>query len=341
MDLINQFLLEEGALAKVQVSSRDAGVLGVTRGASYDPKGQQSVTGLVLSVEHYDKLARWLQNGQSVELEIDVQATFHTHDPQAYNTVAEIEGGKKKREVVLMGAHLDSWQAGTGATDNASGVAVMMEAARLLKTVDAPLARTVRIVLWSGEEQGLLGSRAYVAQHFATRPAPPPEQLTLPSVLRDQTWPITPKKEHGDVAAYFNLDNGAGRIRGIYGENNAAVQPIFAAWLAPFADLGAQTVSLQKTRGTDHVSFQEVGLPGFEFIQDPLAYETRTHHTNLDVLENVVEEDLKQAAVIVASFVYLAANRDQMLPRSPMPQAPPADEQNPHRNEAVASSQDR
>lgn len=322
MDLVNSFLIEEGALMKVQISSRDAGVLRVTRGASHDPKGQAGVTSAVLAVEHYNKIGRWLEEGREVELEFDIEAAFHTDDPLAYNTVAEIPGGKKKNELVLLGAHLDSWHAGTGATDNGTGVAVMMEAVRILKAVGAKMDRTVRIVLWSGEEQGLIGSRAHVAQHFATRPAPPEDQRHLPRALQDQTWPITPLKAHGDFSVYFNLDNGAGRIRGIYAQHNAAVKPIFDAWLAPFADLGAETVTLQNTGSTDHVAFDEVGLPGFQFVQDPMAYMTRTHHTNLDVIDNVVEADLKQAAVIVASFVYHAATRAEKLPRAPMPRAP-------------------
>jgi Zn-dependent M28 family amino/carboxypeptidase len=228
----------------------------------------------------------------------------------------------------MVGAHLDSWHGGTGATDNGAGCAVMMEAVRILKTLGVKPRRTIRIALWSGEEQGLLGSAAYVRQHFASRPeSTDPEQLKLPLRMRDDTWPLQLTPEHGRLAAYFNVDNGGGKIRGIYSEENAAVRPIFAAWLAPLGDLGADTVTLRRTGGTDHQSFDRVGLPGFQFIQDPMDYTPRTHHTHVDTIDHVHKKDLMQAAVVVATFTYHAAMRPEPLPRKPLPQEPPKKEE--------------
>jgi Zn-dependent M28 family amino/carboxypeptidase len=202
----------------------------------------------------------------------------------------------------MLGAHLDSWHAGTGATDNAAGVAVCMEAVRILRALDLAPRRTIRIALWSGEEQGLFGSRAHVARHFG----------------RMERDTLVPGPQYDKLSAYFNLDNGTGRIRGIYAQGNAAVRPIFAGWLKPFADLGATTVTLAGTGGTDHVPFDAIGLPGFQFIQDPIEYSTRTHHSNQDVYDRIQEADVKQASVLMAAFVYNAAMRDEMLPRKPL-----------------------
>jgi len=227
---------------------------------------------------------------------------------------------------VMIGAHFDSWHPGTGATDNAAGSAVMMEAMRILKAIDAKPRRTIRIGLWGGEEQGLLGSRAYVNEHFASRPpAPETGPDELPSFLRnDPPAPITLKPEHAKLAAYFNLDNGTGKIRGVYLQENAAVKPIFESWLGTVEDLGAKRVTLRNTGGTDHQSFDAVGLPGFQFIQDQLDYSAKTHHTNLDVYDHLDRKDMIQAATIMAAFAYDAANRAEKLPRMPLPK-PPAD----------------
>jgi Zn-dependent M28 family amino/carboxypeptidase len=203
----------------------------------------------------------------------------------------------------MIGAHLDSWQTGTGATDNASGSAVMMEVMRILKTLNISTRRTIRIGLWSGEEQGLLGSRGYVKKTFAD----PATMQLLP--------------EHEKLSGYFNIDNGTGKIRGIYLQGNEACRPIFTQWLAPFADLGATTVTISNTGGTDHQSFDAVGLPGFQFIQDPIEYDTRTHHSNMDVYDHLLADDLKQMATIVAAFAYQAAQRDEKLPRKTLPKA--------------------
>jgi carboxypeptidase Q len=234
-----------------------------------------------------------------------VQSRFNDDGKEAYNVVAEIPGGKKADEVVMLGAHLDSWHAGTGATDNAAGCAVMLEAMRILKTLQLPLDRTVRLALWTGEEQGIYGSRAYVKSHFA-------DPVTM-NVLPD----------HAKLAAYFNVDNGTGKIRGVYLQGNDMVRPIFESWLAPFADLGARTLTIRDTDGTDHLSFDAVGLPGFQFIQDPVDYSTRTHHSELDVYDHIQPADLMQASAIVASFVHNAANRPEKLPRKPLPKPMP------------------
>ena len=219
----------------------------------------------------------------------------------------------------MLGAHLDSWQGATGATDNGAGSVAVMEAMRILKAVGAKPRRTIRVALWTGEEQGLFGSRAYVAQHFASRPEPSAEEKEKPFYLRKKTWPITPKPEHAKLSVYLNLDGGSGKIRGIYCEDNAGVVPIFEDWFEPFHDLGATTVTMNQTGGTDHESFDEIGLPGFQFIQDRLEYESRTHHTNMDLYERLQKNDLMQASVILASFAYDAAMRDGMMPRKPMP----------------------
>lgn len=257
---------------------------------------------------------------EPVVVEVDVRARFHDDDPNAYNTVAELPGTDLAREVVLAGGHLDSWHGGTGATDNAAACAVVMEALRILQALEVRPRRTIRMVLWSGEEQGLLGSRAYVAEHYASRPEPEdPKEKRIPSFLREDRGPLTVKPDHEHVSAYFNLDNGGGKIRGIYTQENAGVVPVFEAWLRPFHDLGATTVTQNDTRSTDHISFHAVGLPGFQFIQDPMDYFSRTHHTNMDTIEHVSEDDLKQAAVVLASFLYHAAMREEKLPRHPMP----------------------
>jgi hypothetical protein len=335
---LNELLLQEKAVATVEVSSRLNGVVRVMGGGSWEPGESVGVPALVMAAEHYNSILRLVEGGRPVELEIDVAARFHDEDLQAYNTVAEIPGTDRKDEIVMAGAHLDSWHAGTGATDNAAGSAVVMEAARLLQALGVKPRRTIRFVLWTGEEQGYLGSIAYMKQHFATRPeSQDPKQKELPERFRDDTWPLTLKPEHAKLAAYFNIDTGTGRIRGIYSEENAAVRPIFAAWLAPFADLGATTVTLRTTGGTDHVPFNRIGLPGFQFIQDRMDYESRTHHTNLDTYDHLVKEDLAQASVVLAGFLYNAANRPEPLPRKPLPQEPPKKEEKKDKEPVTAT----
>jgi carboxypeptidase Q len=317
------FFAQEKALAVVSPSRRD-GVLTVQSAGSWRAAEEpSSVPSLVMAVEHFGRIARLLDRGTDVELELDVRAKFLDGDPMQANTVAELPGTDKKGEIVMLGAHLDSWHAGTGATDDGAGVVATMEAMRILKILGLPPRRTIRIALWTGEEQGLLGSKAYVAAHFATRPeTTDPEQKKLPEWLRKPTWPITVKPEHAKLSAYFNLDNGAGKVRGVYAEKSAAVVPVFESWIAPLKDLGVTTVTMRDTTGSDHESFDGVGLPGFQFIQDELQYESRTHHTNLDTFERLPPADLMQASVVIACFVWQAAMRDAMLPRKPVPQEP-------------------
>jgi carboxypeptidase Q len=318
---LNEFLVDEKALATVEASSRDNGLVRVGGGGSREVGGNPGVTALVMAAEHYNWILRLMkEDDQDVQLRVEVSAQFYDDDTNAYNTVAEIPGTDKNDEIVMLGGHLDSWHSGTGATDDAAGCAVAMEAVRILKALNVRPRRTIRIALWGGEEQGLLGSRAYVSEHFASRPEPTDEeQKKMPAFLREQTGPRTLKPEHARLSAYFNLDNGSGKIRGIYTQENAAVEPIFEAWLAPFADLGADTLSSRNTGGTDHLSFDSVGLPGFQFIQDPLDYSTITHHTTMDVYDHLRRDDLIQASAIMASFVYHAAMRTDMMPRKPMP----------------------
>lgn len=315
---LREFLAAEKAMASIEPSERDGGVVRVMGGGSRKAGEETGPPALVMAAEHYNRLARLMEDKAEVELELDVQATFHDGDPMAYNTVAEIPGTDKTGEVVMLGAHLDSWHAGTGATDNAAGCAVAMEAVRILQALGVKPRRTIRLALWSGEEQGLLGSRAYVQEHLASRPAPqdPAERELSLFAMRG---PITVKPAHAKLSAYFNLDNGTGKVRGIYTQRNAAALPIFQAWIEPLRDLGVETVTNRSTFGTDHLAFDGVGLPGFQFIQDQADYSTRTHHTNMDVYDRLQKSDLMQASVVMASFVYHAAMRDERFPRKPMP----------------------
>jgi Zn-dependent M28 family amino/carboxypeptidase len=342
---------------------------------------------VTLAVEDYNRLVRMIQKGEKLKMAVDLRVQFNDDDLMAYNTIAEIPGTDLKEQIVMLGGHLDSWHAGTGATDNGAGAVAAMEAVRIIAALKLQPRRTIRVALWSGEEQGLLGSKAYVARHFGyytnititnlvsaspastnlaaagaagasattnlaparalrspkdggrphpismgeyprpswlsssnrnsadARPAPKPA-----SANSSTTRKLVRLEEYEKLSAYFNLDNGAGKIRGIYMQNNEAVRPLFRAWLEPFRDLGAETLTPSNTGGTDHLSFDELGLPAFEFIQDPLDYGTRTHHTNQDLVDRVQPEDLKQAAVILAAFVYDAAMADEKLPRKASPQ---------------------
>ncbi len=318
---LNQFLADEKVLAVIDHSRGTAGggTVYVQSGGSYKTGETTTVPQLTMAVEHWTRIARLLQQKKEVTLELNVTNTFYDDDPMEYDTIAEIPGTDKKDEVVMLGAHLDSWHAGTGATDNGAGTIVMMEAMRILKALDIKPRRTIRIGLWSGEEEGLLGSQGYVEHHFGSRPhSQEPSRKDDPTLLRRDMGEITVKPEQAKVSAYFNVDNGSGKIRGIYLQENAAVSPIFDAWMKPFKDLGMTTITMRNTGGTDHQSFDAVGIPGFQFIQDPLEYETRTHHSNMDVYDRLQPEDLKQISVIVAGFVYDAAMRDQMLPRKPI-----------------------
>jgi Zn-dependent M28 family amino/carboxypeptidase len=291
--------MKEGAVGMITTSLRNHdGTIFTQGGGSYKGTDPANFLDISMGIEDYNTLLRLAKSGTDVQMETEVKTKFQEKDLQGYNVIAEIPGTDPllKNEVVMVGAHLDSWQSGTGATDNASGSSVMMEVMRILKAVGAQPKRTVRIGLWSGEEEGLLGSRGYVKKTFM-----------------DESG--KPNAAHEKFSSYFNIDNGTGKIRGIYLQGNAACATIFTKWFEPFNDLGAKTITISNTGGTDHLSFDGVGLPGFQFIQDPIEYSTKTHHSNMDVYDHLIEEDLKQMAVIVAGFAYNAAQREDKLPR--------------------------
>jgi Zn-dependent M28 family amino/carboxypeptidase len=287
-----------------------------------------------MATEPYNRLVRLVERGEEVEIELNIEATFHRDDPTAYNVIAELPGSDLADQQVMAGAHLDSWHAGGGATDNGGSCAVVMEAIRLLRASGLEPRRTVQVALWFGEEQGFRGSRAYITRHLATRPeTEDPEQLTLPKMLRKPTWPINTLPGHAKLSAYLNVDYGAGRVRGIYAQENVAAMPIFEAWIEPLRDLGVTTVSPQIAGGTDHLAFDRVGIPAFQLIQDPMDYMTRTHHTNIDTFDHLNRNDLVQSSVVLATFLWHAANRDEPLPRKPMPRAPEEPEHDPGKGE--------
>lgn len=303
---LNAFLRKQGVLGVLATDTRGHGGLVFTEEAgSWEAEAPLPPTTVVLAPESYARLFRLVERNIPVTVELDADVALGEQAADGLNVIAEIPGGRKQDEVVMLGAHLDSWNAGTGATDNAAGCAVSIEAMRILKSLGVTLDRTVRLALWSGEEQGLFGSRAYVKQRFGD----------------PRTMALGP--DHAKLAGYFNVDNGTGRIRGVYLQGNDMVRPIFEAWLAPFRDLGATTLSIRDTGSTDHLSFDAVGLPGFQFIQDPLDYSTRTHHSDLDVYDHIQASDLMQASAILASFVYHAAMRPELLPRKPLPRPLP------------------
>lgn len=294
----------------------------------YDKKSGPIPQQIVLAVEHYNRIARMIEAGEKVQMTVDLAVEWQDADPTGYNTIAEIPGSDLKDELVMLGGHLDSWHAGTGATDNGAGVAVAMEAVRILQALNLKPRRTIRIALWTGEEQGLLGSKAYVTRHFGEVPTPSPS-LTPAQPVAAGPLAATPaivapvaklikRAEYDKLDAYFNLDNGTGKIRGVYLQGNESVRPLFRQWLMPFRDLGASTLSIANTGGTDHLSFDAVGLPGFQFIQDGIEYGARTHHSNQDVFDRIQADDIKQAATIMAAFIYNAAMRDEKLPRKPL-----------------------
>ncbi|HVZ97390.1 MAG TPA: M20/M25/M40 family metallo-hydrolase [Chitinophagaceae bacterium] len=308
LNALKAMAVSEGAVAMFTTSPRDHdGTIFVQQAGPYKITDLANFLDIALQWEDYMTIVRLLRNNIPVKMDIDVATKFFTDDTKGYNVIAEIPGTDKKLkdEVVMLGGHLDSWHGGTGATDNGAGSMVMMEAVRILKAIGIQPRRTIRIALWSGEEEGLLGSRGYVKKTFAD----PADMKLLPA--------------HEKFSVYFNLDNGTGKIRGVYLQGNEAVRPIFKQWLAPFNDLGAKTLTISNTGGTDHLSFDAVGLPGFQFIQDPLEYDTRNHHSNMDVYDHLQEDDLKQAATIVAAFVYDAAQRDEKIPRKELPRPNP------------------
>jgi carboxypeptidase Q len=305
---VTQFLTDEHVgLILTQARGTD-GTVFTTNGASYADTAKAVSPELETSGEDFQRILRLVKAGIKVSMEADIKTQFFTDDMQGYDVVAEIPGTDKKLkdQLVMIGGHLDSWHGATGGTDNAAGSAVMMEVMRILKAVNFHPRRTIRIALWSSEEQGLFGSRNYVLNHFGD-----PKTMEL-------------KPDQAKVSAYYNLDNGSGKIRGIFLQGDSLAGPIFKSWLEPFKDLGATTVTIRNTGSTDHVSFDAVGIPGFQFIQDALDYGARTHHSNQDTYDKLSEDDLKQAATIVASFVYNTSQRDEMIPRKELPKPQPA-----------------
>jgi hypothetical protein len=300
-DRLRQFWLDEGVLALLEPGRGDGGTVFVQSGGSRIASDPPVAPQVVLAVEHYGRIARTLEKKIPVTLQMEIDNTFYDNDPNGYNVIAEIPGTDKADELVMIGAHFDSWHGATGATDNAAGSAVMMEAMRILKTTGIRLRRTVRVGLWGGEEQGYFGSQQYVRDHLGD-----PATMQL-------------KPDHAKFSAYFNVDNGTGTIRGVYQQSNEAVAPIFRAWMEPFRNLGMTTLAIRNTTGTDHTRFDNIGLPGFQFIQDPIEYDSRTHHSSQDYYERVQAQDMMNNAVIVAAFVANAANRDERLPRKPLP----------------------
>jgi len=319
----DQFLAAEGAVAWVRQSYRDGGLL---HGEGYQHRVGESpkLPGFELAAEHYRQLARLAKSGTAPTLELTSVVHYHDEDRNAYNVFADVPGRDAKAGFVMAGAHLDSWVASDGAQDNGAGSVVVMEAARILNKLGLKPKRTIRFALWSGEEQGLYGSIAYTERHLIWRaPVEPAERATLPPYYTwTLRWPVKPGPDYNALAAYFNIDNGSGKIRGVYAEGNIAVTPILRSWLSPFAAMGADAVVAAPTYGTDHQAMQAVGIPGFQFLQDPLDYNTRVHHTSIDSYDHLKMEDLKQAAVILASFLWMSAEREQPLPKMPLPTKP-------------------
>jgi hypothetical protein len=299
---LNKFLRDEGVLVVLSPGNGPDGgtIMGQAAGSATTKDEDMPPPSVVLTNEHYNRIARLLAKDIPVTLEFDLGAKF-TDAGDSFNITAEIPGTDPNAGFVMLGGHFDSWTGGTGATDNGAGSAIAMEAMRILKAMDVKMARTVRLGLWTAEEQGLLGSRAYVKEHFA-----------------DST-DMKPKAEHPKLSAYYNVDNGSGKVRGIYMQDNDQVRPIFESWIAPLKDMGVTTLTIRNTGSTDHMSFDGVGLPAFQFIQDPLEYGTRTHHSNMDVYDHLSANDLEQASAVMAWFVYNTASRPEMMPRKPMP----------------------
>jgi len=298
----NRFFAGEGVLGLLMRDDRSHdGTTNAEAAGSHKSADPLAPPTFIITAEQYNRMARVMDKKMPVRVRALLKAKVSDADVDSANIVGEIPGGKKKDEVVMVGAHFDSWHAGTGATDNGAGSAVMIEVMRILKTLNVTMDRTVRIGLWSGEEEGLYGSEAYVKQHFGD----------------SKTMKLLP--DHAKLSIYFNLDNGSGKVRGVYLQGNEAMRPVFSEWLAPFRDEGATTITIKDTGGTDHLSFDAVGLPGFQFIQDPLDYGTVTHHSSMDTYDHAVASDLMEAAAVIAASVYQAANAPEMMPRKELP----------------------
>jgi carboxypeptidase Q len=340
-DKIAAFLADE-KVAGVILPSRDGKNSGGSGGTFFDDNGAAlgsqpykaekavKVPVVVTAIENYGRVYRLIKANVPVTLEMNVESKVTGDHQHGFDTVAEIPGTDPdlKDQIVMVGGHLDSWASATGATDNGAGTVVAMEAVRILKALDVHPRRTIRIALWSGEEQGLFGSKGYVSQHFGSYPlATDADSMKLPEFIRKAAGPVETKPEWKTLDAYFNVDNGTGKIRGVYLQGNAAVEPIYRQWIAPLKDLGVTTITMRNTGGTDHLSFDAVGLPGFQFIQDPADYESRTHHSNMDTFERLQPADLAQISTVEAIFLYNAAMRDEMIPRKPMPHPELRDQQ--------------
>jgi hypothetical protein len=302
MDRLVEFLNAEGVAAVLTTGGEGGGgVVFVESFGSFASGAPVPPPGVQLMPEHYNRLVRLVERGIAVVVRVEVDATYPDNAAEGVNVIAELPGSGKGGEVVMMGAHLDSWHAGTGATDNATGCAVVMEALRILKALDLDLDRTVRVGLWDAEEQGHIGSRAYVRRHLGD-----PRTMALETA-------------HGAFSVYFNIDTGTGRTRGVFTQGNDAVKPFFAAVMEPFAEHGVTTISPRNDWGTDHMAFDAVGLPSFDMMQDQLDYWSHTHHSNVDTVDHVVPGDLMTSAAFLATLVYQAATREELLPREPLP----------------------
>ena len=318
---LDAFLADEGAVAHATMSGRD-GKLVSGEGYQNQVGGSPRLPTVQIAAEDYRRLARMAKMGDDPVLEIDTDVRYLDDDTHGYNIIADIPGTDPKAGYVMAGAHFDSWVAGDGAADNGAGSVAVMEAARILRQLGVRPKRTIRFALWTGEEQGLFGSLNYVAQHLARRPMPITEDGIANYIKWRDSYPVSPLPGYGELKAYFNIDNGSGKLRGIYAEGNAAAEPMLRNWLAPFESMGAGAVVAGPTGGTDHEFFQSVAIPGFQFIQDPLDYESRVHHSSIDTLDHLRADDLRQASVVLAGVLLEAANSDAELPRPPMPRQP-------------------
>jgi carboxypeptidase Q len=326
LEKVGHFFADEHAIAVLRPGG-SGGVLHDDTGHSlgwfvYRPEHKQAIPSAVIASESFGRMHRLVSHGVPVSVRLNIATKFYGEHEPGSNVIADIPGTDPalKDQVVMLGGHLDSWIAGTGATDDGAGSIIALEAMRILRALNIQPRRTIRIGLWGGEEQGIFGSSGYVSNHYGTRSySTKPEEQVVPEFVRQQTGPVTLKPDHAKLDAYFNTDNGGGRFLGIFTEGNSAVASIFQQWVAPISDLGFTTVTMRNTGSTDHVSFDQVGLPGFQFIQDPRDYETRSAHTNQDTYERLSESDMKQAAVIMAIFVYNTAQREGMLPHKPLP----------------------
>lgn len=318
---LDEFLRSEGALGWAKVSYRDGKLL---HGSNYTHLAGRTpqLPAFEIAAEDYRRLARLEKTGEAPRVSLESEVRFADEDTRAYNIIGEITGTDPKAGYIMAGAHFDSWAMGDGAVDNGASSVAVLEAARILKATGARPKRTIRFVLWNGEEQGLLGSLAYIRQHIASRAGEEAIEPGAEGTRWNDLWPITAKPGYDALKAYFNMDNGTGKIRGIHAEGNFAAQPLLKKWMRPFAGLGADSVVAGSTSGTDHVYFQRLGLPAFQFIQDPLDYSARLHHTNIDTFDHIRPDDLRQAATVMAGVLLQAANDKDTLAREPLPQRP-------------------